>query len=411
MVTILAITCLALFAGVSLFIERSPLYPPFAMSGCWAVFLCLHACSRSLLFPIHEETLCFYVIGALAFCVGGFFAHFFYRPKRITAQYDQARVKNVLSVFLLILCIGFPFYVRFITGLLADVASGNLWVLLREQLIAEHTETLGGFSPMDNMVVLANITVLIAWYHRDTEKWRAWMAFAFFLVYNLLTAQRSGFVSILVSLFAIEVVRQRRIPWRTLVVLGLVFFIAFFGLAILVMKAGASPEQSLAENVPALVEGFQIYTIGGLVAFDNMYQHPTAIPPTQNIDRSFKILANKIGFRTEVPYLHAEFSTVGASGINTNVYTIYFTYFPQLGTLGSVAMMSLVGAGLTWVYFKAVGGGPRVVIMFAILFYGIPLSCFSENYFNNLNFLAKMLLATLLCYGLRSRRAQAPVPC
>lgn len=411
MVTILAIMCLVIFAGICHRIEWSPVYPPFAMAACWAAFLCFHACSRSLLFPIHEGTLFFYVVGALAFCVGGLFAHFLCRPTQVTAPYSQVRVKRVLSVFLLVLCVAFPFYVRFITGLVDDVASGSFWVVLREQLIEEHTETLSGFSLMDNMVVLADITVLIAWYHRDTEKWRAWAAFMFFLVYNLLTAARAGFVFVLVCAFTIEVLRRRRIPWRPLMALGLVFIVAFFGLAILVKKAGASAEASLAENVPVLVEGFQLYTVGALVAFDNLYQHPSAIPPTQNIDRNFRIVANKLGFRTEVPYLHAEYSTVGPSGTDTNVYTIYFSYFPQLGTLGSVAMMSVLGAGLTWAYLKAAGGGPRAVIMFAILFYGIPMSGYSENYFLNLNFLAKMLLVTFLCYGLRSRRLQASVPC
>jgi oligosaccharide repeat unit polymerase len=417
MVTPLAIACLVMFAGVGLYIEKSPVYPPFAMAACWAVFLCFHACSRSLLFPIHEETLCFYVAGAAAFFMGGLVAHFFYRPLQITAQYDKARVKNVLSVLLLILAIGFPYYLRFVAGLVGDLASGSLWtsggfwVVLREQLIEESTETLSGFSSMDNLVVLADIAVLIAWYHRDAEKWRAWAAFSFFLIYNLLTAGRSGFVSVLISLFTIEVVRRRRIPWRPIVVFGLVFVVAFFGLALLVGKAGANTSESFAENVPVLADGFELYAIGSLVAFDNMYQHPSAIPPTQNIDRNFKILASKVGIRTEVPYLHAEFTPVAASGLDTNAYTIYFSYFPQLGTFGSLVMMFMLGGGVTWAYWTAVGGGPRAVIMYALLFYGIPLSGYSENYFNNLNFLAKMLLVTFLCYGLPSSRRQPAVPC
>ena len=103
--------------------------------------------------------------------------------------------------------------------------------------------------------------------------------------------------------------------------------------------------------------------------------------------------------------------TVGQYGLDTNAYTIYFSYFPQLGTLGSLAMMMGLGAIVTAVYFKATGGGPQAVIMFAILFYGIPLSGYSENYFNNLNFLAKVLLFTFLFYGVRYRRAPIPLPC
>jgi oligosaccharide repeat unit polymerase len=411
MVTILAIACLALFAGVSFYVERSPVYPPFAMAACWAVFLGLHAVSRSVLFSIHEETLFFFVAGALAFCTGGLAVHYFYRPKHAPTQYNPARLRNVLTVFLLILCAAFPFYIRFITDLVADVATGNFWAILRRALIEESVESLSGFSLMDNMVVLADITVLIAWYHRDTEKWRAGVAFAFFLAYNTLTAGRSGFALVLVSLFTMEFMRQRRIPWRPLIALGLVFVVAIFGVAILVGKAGASANESLADNAPALVEGLQLYAIGGLVAFDNMYQHPSTIPGTQNIDRNFRIAANKLGLRSEIPYLHPEFSTVGVYGLDTNAYTIYFTYFPQLRALGSVVMMSLLGAAVTWAYLKVGGGGPQAVIMFSILFFGIPFSGFAEYYFNNLNFLAKLFLATALCYGWWFRRSQPQVSC
>lgn len=411
MVTTLAILGLVMVAGISRHLEPSPLYPPFAMAACWAVFLGFHACSRGLLFPIHEETLAFFALGAAAFCGAGFVVHFFFRPGAAAAPYHPARVRTILSFFLLILALALPFYVRFINQLVADADSGSFWIDLRDRLIAEHTDTLGSFSLMDNMVVLANLTVLVAWYHRKTERWRAGAAFVFFLVYNVLTAGRAGLVITLVSLFTIEVLRQRRIPWRPLLALGLVFVIVFCGLAILVNKAGATVDDSLVENLPALVAGFQLYAIGGLVAFDTMYQHPGMIAPTQNIDRNFRIMAKKMGVRTEIPYLHAQFVTVGPSGINTNVYTIYFSYFPQLGAAGSVAMMALVGALVTWAYLRAASGEAQAVILFSLLFYGIPLSGFSENYFNGLNFMAKMLVVTFFCYRFRPPHPDPAAAC
>lgn len=411
MVTILAIAALALFAGLGYYVGRSLLYPPFAMAACWAALLVFHACSRSYLFPIHEQTTMFYVVGALAFCAGGLFVHYFYRPQDTTINYDRARVRNILNVLLVILVVAFPFYWRFVTQLVSAGPTGAFWVILRQQLIEESTEALSGFSLMDNMVVLADLTVMIAWYHRGSERWRAGLAFILFLLYNLLTAARAGFVFVLVCLFTMEALRHRRISWKFVAGFALVFVLAFFGLAILVGKAGASSDATLSENAPMLVEGFQLYTLGPLVAFDNLYQHPSAIPPTQNIDRNFRIAANKLGYHTEVPYLHAAFSTVGPSGIDMNAYTIYFSYFPQLGTLGSLVMMLMLGALVTWSYCRAIGGGPQAVIIFAILFYAIPLSGYAEYYFMNLNFLGKMILLTFVCYGLTTRRSRVPLAC
>jgi oligosaccharide repeat unit polymerase len=237
------------------------------------------------------------------------------------------------------------------------------------------------------------------------------LAFAVFLLYNLLTAARAGFVFVLVCLFTMEVLRHRRISWRFLMSFALVFILAFFGLAILVGKAGANTDSTLTENTPMLLEGFELYALGPLVAFDNIYQHPSAIQPTQNIDRNFRIAANKLGYRTEVPYLHAAFSTVGPSGVDMNAYTIYFSYFFQLGTLGSIMMMLMLGSVVTWSYCRAIGGGPQAVIIFGILFYAVPMSGYAEYFFNQLNFLAKMLLLTFICYGFSSRKSVDPLPC
>ena len=126
----------------------------------------------------------------------------------------------------------------------------TFWVALRGALIEESTEAISGFSVMDNVVVLADLTVILAWYHRDTERWRAWAAFAFFIVYNVLTAGRAGFVFILLCLFTIEILKRGKVPWRAVVVFALVFAITFFGLAVLVRKAGANPDASFSENLP-----------------------------------------------------------------------------------------------------------------------------------------------------------------
>jgi len=381
------------------------------MAASWASLLAFLACSRSYLFALHEETSFFFVIGVLAFCTGGLLTHYLYRPNQRIVGYNPTRVRKILNILLVALLVFFPFYWRFITELVSAGQNDTFWVALRGALIEESTEAVSGFSVMDNIVVLADLTVILAWYHRDTEKWRAWAAFGFFIVYNVLTAGRAGFVFILLCLFTIEVLKRGKIPWRAVVVFALVFAIAFFGLAVLVRKAGANPDASFGENLPMLVEGFQLYTVGPLVAFDNLYQHPSAIQPTQNIDRNFRIAANKLGYRNEVPYLHAAFSTVGPSGVDMNVYTIYFSYFPQLGTVGSLAMMFLLGAGVTFAYVKAITGGPQAVMIFGILFYAIPLSGYAEYYFMNLNFLGKMVLLSFLCYGFGSRQSVDPLPC
>ena len=94
-----------------------------------------------------------------------------------------------------------------------------------------------------------------------------------------------------------------------------------------------------------------------------------------------------------------------------NIYTIYFSYFPQFGTAGSLGMMFLLGAGVTFAYLKALTGGPQAIMIFGILFYAVPLSGYAEYYFMNLNFLGKMVLLSFVCYGFGGRKSVDPLPC
>jgi hypothetical protein len=73
--------------------------------------------------------------------------------------------------------------------------------------------------------------------------------------------------------------------------------------------------------------------------------------------------------------------------------------------------MLLLGAGVTWSYCRAMAGGAAAVIIFAILFYGVLLSGYAENFLLNLNFLAKMLIFTFVCYGFSSQRPKRTLQC
>src|SRR5207247_643534 len=85
---------------------------------------------------------------------------------------------------------------------------------------------------------------------------------------------------------------------------------------------------------------------------------------------------------------------------DTNVYSIYFAYYPDYGLAGASIIMLVLGAILTRVYQKAIRGNPRALVLYASVFSGILLSGFSEYFLLTINFWVKAVVYTTAIYGL-----------
>ena len=137
--------------------------------------------------------------------------------------------------------------------------------------------------------------------------------------------------------------------------------------------------------------------LGGVVAFDAVVQYPTSIAAVWSIWRVFQLTANKFGASFDVPSVHAQYTDI-SDDYNGNVYTIYFSYYPDYGLAGVCAIMLVLGAVVTVIYQKAIQGNPRSVLLYAFVFSGIVLSGFSEYFFLGANFWFKAVLYTVLAY-------------
>lgn len=405
----LVITLLATLAFVNRRLAGSLLYPPAMYAALWATYLSLYALSGSLFFSIADDTLFFYAWCACAFCAGGWLILFLARRRRtqdsapaLTLQ-RRRYIHRFIDLLLLVLVVGLPFYVHYILSLINDTGLVGFFITIRAKMVELSDEALDTVSFMDNLAVLANAVPLLVYYEDDgsrARRWRTWLSLFLALVYNLLTGGLHGLVSLIVSLFALHWLKQKRPSWKVLTTLGLAFVFTFVALAILLGKGDVDKNASFVENLPAVADGFLWYAIGGIVGFDTIYHHPTQIEANQNFDRSFRIIAKKFDSRVEIPPIHSQYVTIGPRG-NMNVYTAYFSYYPPLGFFGTTLILFLLGGFLVWSYLIAQSGSPQGAILFSILFASIVLTAYSENVLLNLNFLGKMFLVTWLLYRFR----------
>jgi oligosaccharide repeat unit polymerase len=288
-----------------------------------------------------------------------------------------------------------PFCYRWITSFSSGYGS-NLLLAARVALLEDTNKEDTGSIIFNNFASLSIMVAMIAFYESDHGKKRSFIAIASALALNLLTGGRAGIVSLIFALVCLDWIKNRRIHWKHLAVMFLIFVISFSVIAIYLGKAGARGDAPLSENIVPVAQGFVLYAAGGLIAFDRVIREPNIIPHNWQINRFFLQTMNKLGARFEVPSLHAQFVSIGPA-FPLNVYTFYFAYL-DWGYVGMMGILATLGLTITLSYRKAIDGSLIASLVYSTLFGGLITSIFNEGLLFNLNFLLKLYALYWLLY-------------
>jgi len=410
---LLVVVGLVLLTATNRYIGKSMLFPSALFSGLWAIFLLGLYLSGRMFYPVATDTLLFYLWGACAFSFGAaatlLFSSMFTGATATTFMSSSASrgkaINRLLDIILVVLFLLLPIYWQRIQQLAgeSDIAS-NFWIAVRQQLIEyAMDEGTRKISILDNFQTLSALVALAMYLQDDGtigRRIRTWCAVLLSLAYDLMTAGRAEAVILLISLLGISWIRSRRVNWKQLAVVSVLFVSVFVSMALLLEKGFTRRDATLRENLPTFVEGFQEYAFGGIVAFDRVFHDPQKIPAVWGIDRVFVQAANKLGAKFSLPSSHAAFVDVGPE-VETNVYTSYFAYFPHFGLIGTTVILLFLGSVTTRVFWAAHHGDRVAQLIYGILFSGILLSGYAEYFFMNLNFLAKAFLFSYFLYKWR----------
>jgi oligosaccharide repeat unit polymerase len=396
-------------------ISRSLLFPAVVFVGMWALTLGVLALLQDSFYPVSLQTLAIYLVGAVAFaagCVlvlGG-------TPRFARYEGTEARrniALTLLDVAFFAAIVGFPFFVRYVTEPIGGVQAPNLLALIRFM----NLETAGrssGFSLMNNLPLLARFVAFGMVLENDGtpgRRWRAYLAAILAILYGLFTGSKAVLISILVVAFFIDAMKKGKLNLRRTVAVAVILLLLFaFGL-LLVNYWWLTNYSTLADLAPDVAWTTELYWLSGVVAFDQVVQHPGVMESRQNVGRIFVETANSFGAKLYLPDLNAAFTTVSPRQdvADMNVYTIYFSYFKDPGWWGMIALMLLVGAASTLVYKLALAKWPIALVMYGLVAEAAILSFHGEHYFFGLNQFVKVILFFAVIYhlpGLLAWRAQ-----
>jgi oligosaccharide repeat unit polymerase len=403
----LVITTAALAALTLLMLvaARNTLFPPVLFCGTWLVTMLGLLVAGDIVYDAGEYAYLVFLTGALAFSAGGIvMLGLCGRPP----AYPRAPVKTprvtrtALDILLLLLCASFPYYLRLAFSIAGTTELAPAVNSIRQQTIESEGQRIFG-TVGANLAVVASLTAVAMVYETDgtwLRRLRALVAAVVALAYSMLTGSKGGTL-LLLTLFLVTQVRAGRIRiGATLGVLTVVlaFFVA--GLTVINFSGQRVTDVQTASRALGLV--FVSYWLGAPVAFGTMAERPDSMDSSENIGRFFMETGRSLGLDVTVPSLYDKYALVGP-GIDTNTYTVYFSYFKDYGWWGTVLLLAALGAFLTLLWKRALMRNPVAILMYSLLCKDIVMSFYAENFFLDLNGLLKaMILYSALYYLLPS---------
>lgn len=411
----LTIAAFALLLAINLRIGRSLLYPPAAFSAVWFGALLLLAIPGGDFLPVRSGTYALFVTGAVCFSAGALFVGGGLlrssRPAAASLVRSPEARERLLSWGLGIVIVGLPLRLYRLVDLtptlrLADIVKPVFWGDLRRAWIAEGDA--GGFravSLTDNLVLLATflaIASLLQFFETRRGAFRSTMLVACAALYHLSTAGRTGLVTLIGSLVVAVWLARRRAPLQALGAAGAAALAVFAFMAVF-RQTGGDPRWGLARNAVGVAESAKLYAVGGIVAFDGALHEDARPEPSWSIWRPLLVVARKFDPSLEIPSLHAEYRFVTPSQ-KTNVYTMYWAYWPEYGALGCLLGPLITGGVLAWAFGLAWRGSAAARLVFALAAPAVAMTIFNEQLFLEINLYAKAALFAWALYSLPERR-------
>jgi oligosaccharide repeat unit polymerase len=381
-------------------ISNSFAYPPVIFTFLWSIILFLLILSGDFFYPISEFTLLILLIGSITFSAGGFFA---LSLKCSISPIAKSQWENkVIDWSILLLLILFPFYIQRLIYLSALSGMDNFWIGLRNQTSSDLSEFegIGMFAYILSLGKFSTIWAFSQSMRSSYSKRKTYLIIGITFLYCLSTATRSSTYTLVLPLIGVLIINNNnyknkfKIAMTAMIVLLLLF--SLFMVTGVFLGKGGNIENSLWENMISMKENFQIYLLAGIVAFDQSF--------INHIDYDLLFLffikiLHLFGFEMQEKTTILQYTFTPHP---TNVYTIYFSYYWDLGIFGLAVMMFLLGSSLSFVYRKAVLGHPVYIFFYGLSFSALLLSVFAETFVTTASYWIQSVFFVFVIYKVPS---------
>jgi oligosaccharide repeat unit polymerase len=387
---------------------KSLMAPTTLFIATWTGALAGIALSGDLFLPISSQALLIYFVGATAFMLGGVLGGQATcrseRPLRFAININRRRYCRLVLDFMLVATVcGLPFYAHYMLDPVGGLSNPNAIWEVRQRTV-ESSGQATTFNIVNNLSVLSRFVVFGMFFENDgsrLRKLRAYLSLIPSFAYGILSGSKAPVIIVLLTAMFLSWIKSGRLSLRK-VLTTTIISLTFFSVGLLYVNYAYVSFSSASDAGGRVAMSVLHYALGGPVAFDRIAHDPNSMPSTQNLTRFFLETANSLGGHFEIPGLHAEYTDIsgGAIDSDTNVYTIYFSYYKDYGWLGTVGLMCFVGFCVTLLYVAALRNCPVSAVLWAMTSVATFSTIFAEHYFLGLNeYIKAVIFFSALYHG------------
>lgn len=212
----------------------------------------------------------------------------------------------------------------------------------------------------------------------------------------MLISGRSSLIQLLLVLFFIFYLMVRKVSVKIVLYMFILFLLIIVTGALATNKVNLSGDSSMYDVFHSFLDHLLAYAFQGPVLFSEYYDGKIFVSPNWSPFRSISHILSFFG-GAPPPYQHLEFNSYGNQMEKVgNVYSVYFSLYPNYGFLGAVIILMCYSIASTYIYIRAKSGGMQYILIAGYLFSAMVLSLFSDLFLTPLWFFIKLVLIVWL---------------
>ena len=388
-----------LFAvALSFMVVKDKVHPACVFPAVWGVSLIiLSALPLWRFIPIQNGALVFFVLGGLTFSLISIVTHYLVERKIMPPEKLQGMVENFRPLVLLILAGHAIVFSMALNELLSLGGTLSQAIYQARALQVQGVEVFNHIVTnymLLGLVLIPLITVArlrkrigILSYSAVVVPW---------ITMILVTSGRAGLIQLVFAVLFIYYLLFRKVSFRAFVFVFAIFLAVVVAGALAVGKVHIGSHESDANILNAFLKHIAIYAFQGPILFSRYFDGSVAVSAHWNPFTSIQHILTFFG-GTPPPSTNLEFNLYGNDpGMLGNVYSIYFSLYPDFGIIGALIILSFYSATSTYIYLRARSGELLYIVISAYLFSAMILSVFADYFLTGLWFFVKVIVIMML---------------
>jgi oligosaccharide repeat unit polymerase len=374
MLAIIVITLFYLIAVVAYRVSRSIVHPAFVVSMLWATLLLAYNTLPHGLYPLSDKFYYAVTIWVVSFCFAALLPHKIriHFPRHVKGEPKTKRVQTLFSIL---------FWLNVAFACLAITTTDGESLYRFFDSWEDRPALFRWFGPLPFFSIACLLCVFL--FNIRIKKYKIALFLLVFTFNQILESNKTMFFTIFCAIFFCLYYKRQLSSKRILLLAAIMA-------AMFIIVSEFRPNSSITQDPARFLA---IYALSPLPAFD-MVLHNDNLAQAGVFD-----YFEKIGAIAGIGTAPEKVDTWVYVPVPTNVYTVMGIYYRGFGYAGLAVFALLLGLFMEIIYKGVMYDIPHFIVLYATLFYVLPMQFFADIIFLYMGIIIKILLIVYLLFG------------